>query len=83
MRAKQGDGKAVLTGHLHVDNMDVTLTGNCEWHGREAHMSYSATTAQGGSWQGSADLTADSTRKLTGRFLSKRGDDVPLVLMKD
>jgi hypothetical protein len=80
---KQGVGKAVLTAHLHVDNMDVTLTGSCEWHGREAHMAYSATTAQGGSWQGSADLTADSTQKLTGRFLSKRGDDVPLVLVKD
>jgi hypothetical protein len=63
--------------------MDVTLTGSCEWHGRKVHMAYSATTAQGGSWPESADMTAVSARKLTGRFLSKRGDDVPLVLTKD
>jgi hypothetical protein len=80
---KQSAGKAVLTGHLHLDSIEVTLTGSCEWHGREVHMVYRATTALGGSWQGSADLSADSTRKLTGRFASKRGDDVPLVLSKD
>lgn len=72
-----------MTGHLHVDNMDVTLTGNCEWHGKEVHLAYRATTAQGGSWQGSADLTAVSAGKLSGRFLSKRGDDIPLLLIKD
>ena len=79
----QGKGRALVTGHLHVDNMDVTLTGSCEWQGREVHMAYHATTAQGGSWPGNADLTAVTAQKLTGRFLSKRGDDVPLVLTKD
>jgi hypothetical protein len=79
----EGKGRALLTGHLHVDKMEVTLSGSCEWHGREVHMAYRATTAQGGSWPGSADLTAESARKLTGRFQSKRGDDVPLVLTKD
>ena len=80
---KETKGIANLTGQLRADRMEIIINGKCEWQDVQMHMTYRATNSEGGSWQGSADLTIVAPNKISGRFQSKRGDDIPLVLIKN
>lgn len=78
----QGNGSVLVSAHFVADGTHVTLSGACGVQDRQVRMSFHATTEQGGSWDGSANLTMESATRITGRIQSKRGDDVGIVLKK-
>jgi hypothetical protein len=78
----QGDGSILVSGHFLADKMEVTLNGTAGQEGRQIHTVFKATTSEGGSWNGSADFTFVSAKKMTGRVQSKRGDDIGVELLK-
>lgn len=72
----------LVSARFVADGTHVTLSGTCGVQDRQVRMHFHATTEQGGSWDGSADLTMESPARMTGRIQSKRGDDVGIVLKK-
>ncbi len=79
----QHDGSILFSTNFEADGMSVKATGTATMRQAVAFLQFSATTAQGGSWNGQGELTLSSDhRQVTGRIQSKRGDDIPLTLKK-
>lgn len=76
------DGSIDIKAQFAVDAYVVHLDGRCTIKGQIAQMTFDASADPANSWSGAGDFRLDSPTRITGRLQSKRGDDVPFVLVK-
>jgi hypothetical protein len=76
----QHDRSIIVIANVRADDMDVRLTGTATLQGDRLSVTFTATNTGGGSWSGQGDFTFVSSKRLSGRIQSKRGDDIPLTL---
>lgn len=80
---RQADDSVSVTAHFVIDTIKVALDGTCGVQGRIVHMKFRANTDPAvDTWNGEGDFRFESQSTLTGRLRSKRGDDIPFVLVK-
>jgi hypothetical protein len=78
----QPDGSVLVSAHFSVDTTTVFLQGTCVVKGKIVSMSFKAIVDETNSWSGAGILGVETQTKMTGRLQNKRGEDVPLVLVK-